>query len=157
MRITASQLRKIIKEEISRMNESRDRGTMWDPDPQAQTYKQPSIEDFGGRDTWQEGEREVEEPVQVPQGLVNNAATMFIQYKNQTQGSLRRAMEEYKGGVMKDGTELGWDQVNTDKIAFAIGEIARSEGWGKKYLNPAVLERAAEAVANAYYRGSRRY
>ena len=56
MRIKGSDLKKIIKEEISRMNESRDRGTMWDPDPQAQIYKQPSIEDFGGRDTWQEAD-----------------------------------------------------------------------------------------------------
>ena len=157
MRITASQLRKIIKEEISRMNESRDRGTMWDPDPQAQAYKQPSIEDFGGSDTWQEAEREVEDPVRVPPGLVNDAARMFIQVKEQTHGSLRRAMSEYMGGVLSDGTELGMDQINTDEIAFAIGQIARSEGWGKKYLNPAVLEGAAEAVANAYYRRSRRY
>jgi len=82
---------------------------------------------------------------------------MFIEVKKQQYGSLGEAMSEYMGGKMNDGTPLGYDQVNTDSIAFAMGGIAKSEGWGKRYLNPEVLEAAAEAVANAYYRRRRRY
>lgn len=146
MRIKGSDLKRIIKEEISRMSEAS--GTEY--------YKQPSIEDFGGSDTWQEGEREVPELTRASPGLAKEAAEMFIQSKTQS-APFSRAFSDYMGGVMKDEDtgeliELGDDQVNTDNIAFAIMQKSRDEEWGKSYLNPAVAKEAAEVVANAIRR-----